>query len=204
MSASTETPSPGPAPAMTTLRALLFVLTLSSAAAALFVEPALAGAVTRGALHARWLFLPLGVYGLFLAAYAFDRWWLVRDRRYPAGKAFFQVAFGVIFASLLLPETIQDYKAQGSPRADRLLMHPDPNVREAAVLALGFEGPDEKSLELLLERLEDENVDVQRAAQRVLRRWSGEAAAAPDRLRAWARSTRTATSASPRPVGGGE
>lgn len=188
---------------MTTLRALLFVLTLSSAAAALFVEPALAGAVARGALSARWLFLPLGVYGVFLAAYAFDRWWLVRDRRYPAGKAFFQVAFGIVFASLLLPETIQDYKARGTPRSDRLLTHPDPNVRGAAVLALGFEGAEGERLSLVIERLDDDNADVRAAALRVLRQWSGQPEADSARLRSWAQTTLTTTTASGRSKGDG-
>lgn len=193
-----------PAPGLTTLRALLFVLTLLSAAAALFVEPALAGAVTRGALSARWLFLPIGVYGVFLGAYAFDRIWLVRDRRYPAGKAFFQIAFGVVFASLLLPETIQDYKAQSVPRPDRLLSHKDPNVREAAVLALGFEGPAPERTGIVVGRLDDENASVRRAALRVLQRWSGEPEAGPERLRRWASGTRTSSAAGPGPMRGSQ
>ena len=195
----------GPAarpPGHATLRALLFVLTLLSAAAALFVEPALAGAVARGAISARWLFLPIGIYGVFLAAYAFDRAWLVRDRRYPSGKAFFQVAFGVIFASLLLPETIQDYKAQSVPRPDRLLVHKDPSVREAAVLALGFDGLARPRLDLVMARLDDDNPNVQAAALRVLRTWSGEPEADASRLRTWAKTARTATTTARGSTGG--
>ncbi len=197
---ATGSPARSPGPAV--LRALLFVLMLLSAAAALFVEPALAGAVTRGAISARWLFLPIGIYGVFLAAYAFDRAWLVRDRRYPPGKAFFQVAFGVVFASLLLPETIQDYKAQAVPRPDRLLGHKDPSVREVSVLALGFEGLAPARLELVLGRLEDDNANVQKAALRVLRSWSGEPEADVVRLRSWAQTARTSTATARGSTGG--
>src|SRR5687767_2266628 len=84
------------------LRIALYVLTVLTAAAALFLEPALAGAVSRHALGRFWLFTPLAVYGVFFLAYSFDRWLLIQ-RGYPAGKAFFQIVFGLVFALLLLP-----------------------------------------------------------------------------------------------------
>src|SRR5688572_1271854 len=77
------------------LRIALYILLVLSAAAALFLEPAIAGAVARGAIPPIWLFTALGVYGLFYAVYVVDRLLLVKWRRYPAGKAFFQIAFGL-------------------------------------------------------------------------------------------------------------
>src|SRR5436190_19121795 len=77
------------------LRIALYVLLVSSAAASLFLEPALAGAVARGALSQAWRFTAIGVYGVFYAVYVVDRLLLVKWRRYPAGKAFFQIAFGL-------------------------------------------------------------------------------------------------------------
>src|SRR5260221_10214518 len=85
------------------LRVALYVLAALSAGAALFVEPALDGAVRRGALSGRWLFLPIGVYCAALVAYGVDRAWVVRRRRFPLAKALYQVAFAVIFGLLLLP-----------------------------------------------------------------------------------------------------
>ncbi|MBK8013178.1 MAG: hypothetical protein IPK13_17705 [Deltaproteobacteria bacterium] len=90
------------------LRIALFVLMAMSLIAALFVGPALDGAVARGALAPRWLFLPIGVYGSFFLVYCVDRWGLVSRRGYPAGKALFQLVFGIVFALLLLPSKSRD------------------------------------------------------------------------------------------------
>lgn len=167
------------------LRVLLFVLTAFSAAAALFVEPALADAVKRGAVAKAWLFLPLGLYGLFFLAYAVDRALLVKRRRYPAGRAFFQLAFGAVFALLLLPSTIE---AWGQPNAGghpRLLAHPDPEIRVAGVHEIGFLGPSEERITEVVARLEDGHPAVRRAAAEVLSKWSGRGVDDQEALKAW-------------------
>lgn len=189
-------PIPGLPPEAKPLRVLLYVLTVLSLAAALALEPALAGAVERGAISAMWLFTPLAVYGVFLLVYAVDRWLLVRRRRYPAGKAFFMVAFGVLFALLLLPSTIHDWEAGRPAGMARLLSHPDSEVRQAAVEALGFRGPDGASVQLVLGRLEDREERVRGSAARVLAAWSGRSAQDVEALRAWASSQMTSTSTS--------
>lgn len=179
------------------LRVALYVLTVLSAAAALFLEPALAGAVARGAISPLWLFTAIGVYGVFFLAYAVDRWVLVRRRRYPAGKAFFQVAFGLVFGLLLLPSTIGDYASRPpSQGIERLLLHPDPEVRAVAVEALGFRGPSSEHVELLVARLLDRDPRVEESARGVLSRWSGLAPEDTAGIRLWASAlSRTATRA---------
>lgn len=176
------------------LRVALYVLTVLSAAAALFLEPALAGAVARGAISPLWLFTAIGIYGVFFLAYAVDRWVLVRRRRYPAGKAFFQVAFGLVFGLLLLPSTIGDYSSRPTQGIDRLLAHPDAEVRLVAVEALGFRGPSAAHAERLIARLRDRDPRVESAARAVLERWS--AARDTAGIHAWASAlSRTATQA---------
>ncbi|MCK6552833.1 HEAT repeat domain-containing protein [Myxococcota bacterium] len=176
------------------LRVALYVLTVLSAAAALFVEPALAGAVQRGAISPLWLFTAIGVYGVFFLAYAVDRWVLVRRRHYPAGKAFFQIAFGLVFGLLLLPSTIGDYASQKLTGMERLLSHPDAEVREIAVEALGYRGFQRGSVPLIVPRLGDRDPRVAAAARRVLAQWSGKPAEDVAGIDAWASAlSRTAT-----------
>jgi hypothetical protein len=162
------------------------VLTVLSAIAALFLEDALAHAVARGAISPHWLFLTIGIYGVFFLAYAIDRLLLVKRRRYPTGKAFFQVAFGLVFGLLLLPSTIRDYTAQTPPGAARLLSHPDPEVRAAEVKALGWEGPSPEHIQLLVPKLQDRDPRVERAARQVLGKWSNRSPDDAAGIAAWA------------------
>jgi hypothetical protein len=179
------------------LRIALYLLTVLSAAAALFLEPALAGAVSRGAISPHWLFTAIGVYGVFFLAYSVDRWVLVNKRRYPAGKAFFQFAFGLIFGLLLLPSTIGDYAARAPRGMDRLLSHPDPEVRMVAVEAIGFRGPTKEYVAILVAKLKDRDPRVEQAALRVLARWSGHAEEDVAGIQAWASAlSRTSTMSS--------
>jgi hypothetical protein len=171
------------------LRVALYFLTALSAAAVLFVEPSLAGAVRRGALGIAWLFLPLAVYSMFLLAYAIDRVLLVRRRRYPVGRALFQVAFGVMFALMLLPRTIQEYRAvrHNQPTGTaRLLAHRDPAVRGAAALALGFKGQAAERARMLVPLLDDPSPEVRQAAGDVLATWSGRSPDDVAGIRQWA------------------
>ncbi len=170
------------------LRIALYVLLALTAVAALFLQPALGGAVKRGALPAFWLFLPMALYTAFLLAYAVDRALLVKRRRYPAGKAFFQIAFGVVFAMLLLPSTIADFSARRPEGMRRYLLHPDAQVRVLAVEALGYRGKDAARAHgaLLAERLDDRNERVRRAATAVLSTWSGKKPEDVTGIRAWA------------------
>lgn len=181
-------------PNLRPLRIALYLLTVLSAAAALFLEPALAGAVSRGAISPHWLFTAIGIYGVLFLAYSVDRWVLVRQRRYPAGKAFFQFAFGLIFGLLLLPSTIGDYAARAPRGMERLVSHPDPEVRMLAVEALGFRGLGKENVAILLTKLKDRDPRVQEAARTVLSKWSGRAPEDTIGIQAWASElSRTST-----------
>ncbi len=170
------------------LRIGLYVLLALTAVAALFLQPALGGAVERGALARFWLFLPIALYGAFLLAYAVDRALLVKRRRYPAGKAFFQIAFGVLFALLLLPSTTADFAARRPEGVQRYLVHSDAHARVLAIEALGFRGAEAARpyAKVLVDRLDDRDEEVRRAATAVLARWSGKKADDATGIRAWA------------------
>jgi hypothetical protein len=168
------------------LRIVLYVFLLLTAVSALFLEPALAGAVHRGAVSAVWLFLPLVLYGVFFAVYALDRWFLVKRRNFPAGRAFFQVAFGIVFGLLLLPSTIGDWMLRRPVGIERLLSHPDAEVRTVAVEALGFRGVSEERAEMLVRKLDDRDPRVAEAARMVLAKWSGADPQDMAGIRAWA------------------
>jgi hypothetical protein len=177
------------------LRIALYVLLVLSAAAALFLEPALAGAIARGAISPLWLFTGIGIYGLFFAVYVVDRLMLVKFRRYPPGRAFFQIAFGSVLALVLLPSTIRDYAARPAGH-QRLLAHPDPEIRQIAVEALLLRGPTRDNVSHALERRRDRDPRVREAATRVLSRWSGRAEEDTAGIESWATAlsaTATAT-----------
>lgn len=155
------------------LRILLYVLTVVTAAAALYLDEPLVGATQRRALTPVWLFTPLALYGVFFLAYAIDRWMLVRKRGYPAGRAFFQVVFGVVFALMLLPSTIRDWRAMQPDGIARLLAHPDVEIRVVTLEALGFRGFEPSRVRMVLAHFNDDDPRVQTAARAVLARWSG-------------------------------
>jgi hypothetical protein len=167
------------------LRVALYVLTALSAVAALFVEPALAGAVQRGAVSPLWMFVPLAMFCALFLGYAVDRWRLVGRQKYPASRAIVQSLFGLILASVLLSSAVSDWGRlpQGS---DRLLAHPDAEIRASAVYALGFHGKSASAAALVAARLEDRSPEVRQAALDVLRRWSGQPNADVPGVRAWA------------------
>lgn len=184
------------------LRLALYVLTALSTAAALFLEPALDAAAARGAISSVWLFTGAAVYGVFFLAYAVDRLLLVMRRRYPAGRAFFQVAFALVFGLLLLPSSVRDYANRAPHGIERLLAHPDAEVRATAVEAIGFRGPSREHIALVIGKLKDPNSRVERAAREVLARWSGRSPGDTAGINAWASAlSNTATVGAPGTTG---
>lgn len=156
------------------LRVTLYVLIALSALAALVAEPQLTAAVARGSLSPLWLYLPLAFFCTSLVVYAVDRALLVRRGRYPVGKALLQVAFGTIFALLLLPSTIHHYHAATAQRPEasvRLLRHRDSGMRRTAVRALGFQGETAERRKMLAPLLHDPSADVRSAVQAVFQVW---------------------------------
>lgn len=167
------------------LRPALFVLLAGSALAAIGLEPLLVRRVGRGDLPATVLFAPVAVYAAFLLLYAADRWLLVQRRRYPSGRAFFQVVVAVFFGLLLLPSTLHEW-AEARPREASLARHPQAQVRAVYVEALGFRGPSAERVAEVSSALEDPDPDVEAAARRVLAAWSSLSPADTDALAAWA------------------
>lgn len=177
-----------------TLRVVLYVLLAASAVAALFVEPALAGAVARGAVSPLWIFLPLALFCVLFAGYVIDRWRLVARHRYPSSRAIAQTLFGLILASVLLSSTLSDYRGKRPQGPDRLLAHPDGEIRAAAVYALGFHGPSPDRATRVSAHLEDRAPEVRQAAAEVLSRWSRRPPGDVSGLKAWASALSTTSS----------
>lgn len=199
----TSPPEPGPRRALPPvkprpLRIALYVLLVASAISAMFIEPALAGAVQRGAISPLWMFTALGIYGLFFLVYVADRLLLVKFRGYPAGKAFFQIAFGVVLALVLLPSTIRDFAARPTGM-NRLLAHADPEIRLVAVQSLFVRGPSKENVVSAIERRRDSDVRVRDAAVEVLSRWSGKAKEDTAGIDAWATALSGASTATVTP-----
>lgn len=191
-----KTAAAGVPPHVRPLRIVLYVLTVAAAAAALFLEPALQGAVKRGALSRNWLFTPLAVFCVFFVVYAADRAMLVRKGRYPAGRAFFQIVFGIVFGLLLLPSSIGAWRQRRPAGVERLLTSERPDVRLVTVEALGYRGLSPERARWLAARLHDEDAEVRRRAGEVLARWSGRPATDLEALEAWAAGlTETSTRA---------
>lgn len=159
------------------LRAILYGALVFSAGVAFFGIEAIQARVLSGQLEPEWRLVPSIVFGVTLVLYAADRVLLVRSGRYPSGRAFFQVAFGLALLTFLLPGGLRDYRnvrAQVvAPDAVVALMrHPDARVRAVAAEVAGYrsEGPHLKGL---VELLTDPDPAVREAALAALERRTG-------------------------------
>ncbi|MGI5860677.1 MAG: HEAT repeat domain-containing protein [Myxococcales bacterium] len=144
--------------------------------------------------------LPQGVrlgatiaFGAFVVLFAVYRFGLVRARRYPAGKAFFQVGVGVLFLMLLLPGVAGRPEALRIRPLEALLVDADPSVRALACEVARFRGDGRRFAKELADRLEDPAPAVREEALRSLEALAGSniggaGADASERWRAWARS----------------
>lgn len=173
------------------LRVVLYVLILASAIAALALQPQIAKLVASHQLASGWLYLPMAVYGLFFVVFALDRWFLVRRARYPAGRAFFQVVFGLVFALILTPSTQREYQSNPEGIA-RWLNHNEAELRGLAIEALGYRGIRADRVQALALRLDDEDPKVRQLAAKVLGAWSGRGERDIKALKAWSRSMQSA------------
>lgn len=177
-----------------TLRIGLYVLVALTAVGTLFVAPALRAAVARGAVESWWLKFPLAMYGLFAFVFALDRLWQVRRRRYPAGKALYQLGFVLIF-SLTLPSTLlrttREAKTIAVPQESKIkqyehLRDSRPSVRRDFAYSLGYQGYSFERVKPLLRLLDDSDPSVGLAALKVLSDWSGQSNGQISGIRAWA------------------
>ncbi|MBI3184725.1 MAG: HEAT repeat domain-containing protein [Myxococcales bacterium] len=159
------------------LAGALYVLLVSSAALALWVRRFPGAAPRQVEVAAPWLFLA------FLLGFSIYRLALVRAKKYPVGKAFFQVGAGVLFFMLLLPGTRGRYAAPPDPLSG-LFHDPNPDVRSLAAEVVRCRGGGEKYAPLLVRALEDPDPVVRQEAHRSLVGLSGEDLGGPDDERA--------------------
>lgn len=121
------------------LTSMLYLLLVASAGLALWVRGYPGQAPQGVELLAPWAFLA------FVAAFAVYRLALVRSRRYPAFKAFAQIAAGVLFFTLLLPGTWRPPAQEASPDDLAVLLR-DPSVKVRRLAAeVARQRPDAQS-----------------------------------------------------------
>jgi len=133
----------------------LYALLVASAALALWVSQVPEGVPPSLAASVPWVFL------VFVAAFAVYRLALVRARRYPASKAFFQIGTAVLFFMLLLP---RPRVGGGEDGLGRLLRHGDPAVRALAAEMVRYRPGGLRHGRLLVEQLGDPDERVREAA----------------------------------------
>lgn len=164
-----------------TLTGVLYFLLLGSAALALWGWR-FPGRLPAALAHAApWLFCA------FLVVFTFYRLGLMRAKRYPPGKGFFQIAVGAIFFLLLLPSAHRRY--QRAPETLlQALSDPNPEVRQLAAEVAGLRPDGKKYARALVRALEDPDPAVRKRAHAALVRWTGVDLGSPDdaaALAAW-------------------
>jgi hypothetical protein len=124
------------------IRIAAYVMLVLSAATAFFLGDELWAKARLGELPAWAPLIPPSLFTLFVMVYAADRWLLVRRRLYSGSRALYQLAFGIVFLSLLWPDNIAELRhLRESPTGDRiqrLLSNSDAEVRAAACELLGL------------------------------------------------------------------
>lgn len=159
------------------VRIVVYVLLLTSAAAAFLLGDRLWAAARLGDVPIWAPFVAPASFTLFVAVFAIDRWLLVRRRSASLGRAALQVVFAIIFLTLLWPQQTAQFRAtkaaqtEGDP-AVRLLRHADPGVRAVACEVLGWRR--EVSQYATLQRMvvDDPSADVKATCGRALERLS--------------------------------
>ncbi len=174
---------------------VLFVLLLASAALTLTGVPVLEQAVKEGRRSPAVLMLAPALLLLFIALFAAYRYALVRAGRYHAGKAFVQVGFMVAVLVLLLPGSLERYRAAGVARPvdlTRQLRSADPEARAMAAELARHRSPDDalRYVPRLVALLDDASPEVRRQARASLvalagKDEGGEGPDAPARWRAF-------------------
>lgn len=120
-----------------------------------------------------WVFL------VFLGVFSFYRLGLVRARKYPASKAFFQIGAGVLLFTLMLPGARQRFAPPADPLVG-LLADANPEVRVAAAeLARHREGG-AHYLSSLARALDDADPRVRAEAHRSLVALTGSDLGSPE------------------------
>lgn len=197
MADATQTPRTRPPAFVKPFRYLLYLLLLGSAVATIAGVPTLEEAVREGRRPPAFIMIGPALLAVFVVLFAVYRFALVRAGRYHAGKAFVQVGFMLAVLALLLPGSVERYRAAGAGRArpvdlTRQLGSPDPEARAmAAELVRHRDPPDAmRYVPRLLALLDDPAPEVRRQARSSLVVLAGEDAGgegvdAPARWRAF-------------------
>ncbi len=114
------------------------------------------------------------VFAVFLVVFAVYRLTLVRARRYAASVGLFQIGLGALIWVLLLPGTRQKM-ALLRPGDDvpALMTSGDPRVRALAAEVAGVRPDGARYAENLIDRLNDRDLRVRKAARTALVRLAG-------------------------------
>ena len=160
------------------LRLLLYVLLAAAAVVSLNGLPVLEQAVREGRRSPATLMIAPALLAIFVVGFAVYRFALVRAGRYHAGKAFVHVGIMVLALSLLLPGSLERYRAAGTVRPVDLSRHlasPDAEARAmAAELARHREPADAlRYVPRLVQLSEDPSSEVRRQARATLVALSG-------------------------------
>ena len=110
---------------------------------------------------------------LFLICFAVYRLALVRARKYPTSKAFFQIGAAALFFTLLLPAAKSRYEPPLDD-VEMLLTDDNPKVRALAAEVIGYRADGSKHASQLVKALRDPDLQVRKQAHRSLVRLSGE------------------------------
>ncbi len=159
-------------------RVLLYALLASSALATLLAGPSLEQAVREGRLPQGALVVAPALLLLFILIFTAYRYALVRSGHYLAGKAFVQVGLMLLVLTLLLPGSLERYRAAGTVRPVDLARHlsaPDAETRAMAAELTRHRDRGEalRYLPRLLELLDDASPEVRRQAHASLAALAG-------------------------------
>ncbi len=151
-----------------TLRPALYVLLVASALLTFW-----AGSGIGGRALPRWAASAAPVlFAVFLVVFAVYRLALVRAKKYPAAMGLFQIGLGALVWVLLLPGTRQRIGREEGDEVQVLMRSSDPRVRALAAEVAGDRGNPRYGADLV-ERLDDNDPAVQRAAHAALVRLLG-------------------------------
>jgi hypothetical protein len=113
------------------------------------------------------------LFAIFLVVFAVYRLALVRAKKYPAAIGLFQIGLGALVWVLLLPGSRQGIENEPGDDVQVLMRSPDPRVRALAAEVAGWRGDPEKYAADLVQRLDDSDPGVRRAAHAALVRMLG-------------------------------
>lgn len=164
------------------LAGLLYLLLVLSAGLALWARGSTGRQPAMVSQVAPWVFLG------FLVLFALYRFGLVRARRYPAVKAFFQIGAGLLFFMLLLPGTRFDFAQRQGTELGQLLADPNPAVRAVAAEVARHRPDGKQAASALARALDDRDPRVREEAHRSLVHLTGEDLGPPENpqaVRSW-------------------